>query len=553
MGQQSSRSWKRKNVVGVSLGWPSKRVARKFTWPQDWFATSKSRNDVYKMASKLRGSRSSLNDGDIACMVYVGALLAALKAHNCNVYSRLLSRRVLYLARQLASKKVTWRKSIDLLFDDANNFPRGLKGGNKYLGFTLASSLRHVVFGMFSIISNHLVSSHSKVDGHGFLDEDHAVQQAWDLVQTSTEYKVANNKPTKNVLLNGFRGKGVVVAVIDGGFDTDHTDLSKHFWHNSREIPGDNIDNDHNVYVDDMLGWNYVGNTSVVRALPHAGPTEDHGTHVVGTIVAHNPDKGVFGMAYDAEIMALKVILKEGVDPPVARIPVFERVALAIMYAVDQGAHIINLSIGTLYDERIEKALEYAYRKNVVVVVAAGNDAQSSPTYPASSPFVLAVGNAQDSSGHLDPMSDWAGNKTDYITAPGVNIWSTIHNDSYGYKSGTSMAAPYVSGVVARMLSANPDLSRSQVIDILASSSSYPRTPRPAQSLASSSSDPRTPQPAQSLVSASDVRISDSYDEQYTPRSVVVTALGLAGFAALCALVQTKETVHAKNGKRLVM
>lgn len=494
MGQQPSRkAWKRTKSKNVSL--------RKFKWPQEWFATRTSRAEIYKVVGRLGGMHAKHNAANVVCMVYVGALLSALKAHSFDVRSDLLSRRVMHVARQLATKQLSWPKGLALLFHDANNFPRSLRGGDMSW---LCTGLVFAV-GIFNIHLNGVAGpSHNKIDGQGFVDQEKAVQLALDLSN--------NAKSTRD-----FMGKGIVVAVVDGGCDFLHPAFGKSVWHNTKEVPDDGVDDDNNGYVDDVVGWNFVGNTSAVHALPYATQDSDHGTHVAGTIVAHNPDKGVFGIAYDAKVMNLKIVWKKDIDPtPPSAISPRERDALAIRYAVDNGAHIINLSISVPYNDVIEKALEYAFSRNVIVIAAAGNHAKASPSYPASSPFVLAVGNAASKDGVLSQYSNRAGNQTQYVSAPGHNILSTLHNQSYGYMSGTSMAAPYVSGVVARILSANPDLSRSQVMKILKSSS------------------------------------TSSYQHYEDSPSCFINMLGLAGFATLCALARNK-TEAVLPGKRLGM
>lgn len=495
MGQQPSRkAWKRTKSKNVSL--------RKFKWPQEWFATRTSRAEIHKVVGRLGGMHAKHNAANVVCMVYVGALLSALKAHGFDVRSDLLSRRVMHVARQLAKKQLSWSKGLALLFHDATNFPRSLRGGDMswrsvYTGLVFAVAI-------FNIHLNGVAGpSHNEVDGQGFVDQERAVQLALDLSN--------NTNSTRD-----FMGKGIVVAVVDDGC-APHPDFAKSVWNNTNEVPYNGVDDDKNGYVDDVVGWNFVGNTSAIHALPYATQDNDHGTHVTGTIVAHNPDKGVFGIAYDAKVMNLKVLWKEDSDPPVRSLnSPLERVALAIRYAVDNGAHIINLSISAHYDDLIEKALEYAFSRNVIVIAAAGNYAKASPSFPASSPFVLAVGNAVSKDGVLSQYSNRAGNQTQYVSAPGHNILSTLHNQSYGYMSGTSMAAPYVSGVVARILSANPDLSRSQVMEILKSSS------------------------------------APSYQQYEESPSCFINMLGLAGFATLCALAR-KKTEAVRLGKRLGM
>ena len=206
--------------------------------------------------------------------------------------------------------------------------------------------------------------------------------------------------------------------------------------------------------------------------------------------------------------------------------------------------------------DEVERALEYAFQHGVVVIAASGNYAQTSPSYPASSQFVIAVGHAEASltstpeTPVLAKTSNKAGNKTEYFSAPGTAIMSCLHNQTYGKKSGTSIAAPYVAGVVARMLSANPHLSRTQIVDMLArSSSNYVRRSDTSPTQLSNNDALESLHPSTPGISSH----NDTLGEAQTPPSVVVTALGLAGFAALCALAQAKETTWPKHGKRLVM
>ena len=168
-----------------------------------------------------------------------------------------------------------------------------------------------------------------------------------------------------------------------------------------------------------------------------------------------------------------------------------------------------------------------------MVIAAAGNTGRDYPEYPASSPYVIAVGNVVSQGGPLRYSSNRAGNKTEYVSAPGTDILSSVHNRSYGNMTGTSMAAPFVSGVVARMLSANPDLSRSQVGRILASSSTlFKELPTNTTSLAIHKEDTIAPS-------------SELHDDLL---SCLIGMLGLAGVAALCSLALAK-TDQTKSGK----
>jgi subtilisin family serine protease len=257
---------------------------------------------------------------------------------------------------------------------------------------------------------------------------------------------------------NGYTGQGVVVAVIDTGVDYNHEDLRNNIWTNTKEIANNGIDDDGNGYVDDVSGWNFSGNNN------NTFDDNGHGTHVSGTIAGENNGIGVTGVAYNAKIMPVKVLNESGSGS-------YSAITNGIYYAVNNGANVINLSLGGYYsNNNLKKAIEYASSKGVIVVMAAGNDGSSSPDYPARYAYNtgIAVG-AVDINNNLANFSNRAGRQEiSYVTAPGVDIYSSLPNNQYGSYSGTSMAAPHVAGVVALMLSANPYLTDSQVREILA-------------------------------------------------------------------------------------
>ncbi|MBN3895257.1 MAG: S8 family serine peptidase [Nostoc sp. NOS(2021)] len=257
---------------------------------------------------------------------------------------------------------------------------------------------------------------------------------------------------------HGYTGKGVVVAVVDTGVDYNHEDLKDNIWTNPKEIAGNGKDDDGNGYVDDIHGWNFVDNNNNVL------DDNGHGTHVSGTIAGENNNYGVTGIAYDAKIMPVKVLDDSGSGS-------YTSIAKGIHYAVDNGANVINLSLGGNYsNSTLESAINYASSKGVIVVMAAGNDGGSSPDYPAryASKSGIAVG-AVDKNNNLADFSNRSGtNQISYVTAPGVNVYSSVPNNQYAIYSGTSMAAPHVAGVVALMLSANSKLTDAQVREIVA-------------------------------------------------------------------------------------
>ncbi|KAB8319625.1 S8 family serine peptidase [Tolypothrix campylonemoides VB511288] len=269
------------------------------------------------------------------------------------------------------------------------------------------------------------------------------------------------------VWANGYTGQGVVVAVLDTGVDYNHDDLKGNIWTNNNEIADNGKDDDGNGYVDDVYGWNFDSNNN--NTLDIAG----HGTHVSGTIAGQNNGFGVTGIAYNAKIMPVKVLDDEGRGNR-------SNIAEGIRYAVDHGANVINLSLGSRFpdDGTYQPALEYASSKGVVVVMAAGNNGDFQPGYPAgyADKWGIAAG-AVDKNNNMADFSNRAGtNPLTYVTAPGVDVYSTVPGNQYISYSGTSMASPHVAGVVALMLSANRNLTDAQVRQIVAETAVHSTT-----------------------------------------------------------------------------
>ncbi|WP_066381806.1 MULTISPECIES: S8 family peptidase [unclassified Anabaena] len=306
-------------------------------------------------------------------------------------------------------------------------------------------------------------SSYNSKDGYGLIDASKAVSEATGQNPYSDVPQLGGNNwgldmiKAPEVWNNGYTGNGIVVAVIDTGVDYNHIDLKNNIWTNSREIAGNGIDDDGNGYVDDVHGWNFDGKNN--NTLDDNG----HGTHVSGIIAGENNGYGVTGVAYNAQIMPVKVLNSSGSGA-------YSAIANGIYYAVDNGAKVINLSLGGDFSSQtLKSAVEYASSKGVIVVMAAGNDGGSSPGYPAryADKSGIAVG-AVNQDGNLTDFSNRSGNnQLAYVTAPGQNIYSTLPGNEYASYSGTSMASPYVAGVVALMLSANPNLTASQVRQII--------------------------------------------------------------------------------------
>ena len=240
----------------------------------------------------------------------------------------------------------------------------------------------------------------------------------------------------------------VVVAILDTGMDMDHSDLAGNLWMNYGEDwidgkPGhNNVDDDGNGKVDDYYGWDFVNEDN--------DPDDDssgHGTHVAGIIAADgNNGIGVAGVSWTASIMPLKML--SGAEGGL----VSDEIA-AIDYAIANGAHIINASYGgTGYSQLEYNAIKRAGDAGILFVAAAGNQRRNNdvhPVYPASHDLenIVSVA-ATDGNDNLLSTSNYGQHSVD-VAAPGYLIYSTTVNNSYQYRSGTSMAAAHVSGLAS--------------------------------------------------------------------------------------------------------
>lgn len=247
---------------------------------------------------------------------------------------------------------------------------------------------------------------------------------------------------------------GITIAVIDTGVEWNHPDLAANIWNNSDEIIN-GIDDDNNGFIDDIRGWDFVNND--------ANPIDDegHGTHVSGIAAAvSNNSIGVAGMCWNCRIMPVKSLDSSGQGSS-------EDAADAIIYAANNSANILSMSfVGYTYSNLIKDALDYAYSKGVVLIAAAGNENADNLSYPAGYDNVISVSaiNNTNSKAYFSNYGGWVD-----IAAPGVDILSTYHG-LYIRETGTSMAAPYVSGVAALLLSKDPTLSQEEIREIIKNS-----------------------------------------------------------------------------------
>jgi subtilisin family serine protease len=245
----------------------------------------------------------------------------------------------------------------------------------------------------------------------------------------------------------------VYIGIIDEGYMHTHEDLAANAGTNpgeliNNEVKYDGADNDNNGYVDDVYGWDFVGNNNTV----FDGVDDDHGTHVAGTIGAVGGNKiGVAGVCWSVKILNAKFLGTSGGTTANA--------IKAVDYFTDlKQRHGINLVAtnnswgGGGFSRGLYDAIEKANTAGILFIAAAGNSSKNidkSKSYPASydNANIIAVASIT-SSGAKSYFSNYGKNTVD-IGAPGSGIYSTLPNNGYGLYSGTSMATPHVTGACA--------------------------------------------------------------------------------------------------------
>ncbi len=267
-------------------------------------------------------------------------------------------------------------------------------------------------------------------------------------------------------------GIGQLIAIIDTGVHYNHPDLNTNIYYNDKEIIGNGLDDDGNGFIDDAFGYDFINADTF--------PYDDvgHGTHVAGLAAA-----STFGLAKDARILPVKAIGPSGGD--------LGSILGAILYSVDSGANILNMSLGTYRQSphpELVKVINYAESKGVLIIAASGNghpqlgigmNIDKVPCYPSALPNdnIVSVA-AKDSTNLLAPYSNYGLVSVD-VTAPGgiephdLVISSYYENPSdisYQGLAGTSMASPIVAGVAAQVWALNPSLSTVGVKNILLNS-----------------------------------------------------------------------------------
>ena len=253
----------------------------------------------------------------------------------------------------------------------------------------------------------------------------------------------------------------VVVAVLDSGLDLSHPDLIANTWKNPRELATNGIDDEKNGFVDDVYGWNFLTNTNNVQ------DNYGHGTHVSGIIGAvGNNGVGITGLGWQVALMPLKILGDNGVGTVSAALAAMSYVTM-MRRDFETNIVVTNNSWGASTGASVvmRDAIAAMGDIGITFVAAAGNNGSNNdivPRYPSSYdvPNVIAVA-ASDQADTLSSFSNYGPTTVD-LAAPGSLIYSTLSGGTYGYLSGTSMAAPQVAGAIALLNAGKPGLTVAQ-------------------------------------------------------------------------------------------
>ena len=285
----------------------------------------------------------------------------------------------------------------------------------------------------------------------------------WGLNNNGT-FTLYNSKPGADINMesgwNITQGSSdIIVAVIDTGTKLNHPELSGRIWTNPNETTN-LTDSDGNGYVDDIYGWDFANNDN--------DPSDDHGhgTNVIGIIGANgNNNLGFAGVDWNCKLMNLKALTSDSWG-------YYSWWSEAIYYAVDNGAKVINMSLGgTDISSTLHDAVNYALDNDVVVVACMMNANTEDDYFPAAYPGVIAVGATNPDDTRAVPFFFSPTSGSNYgnhisVVAPGNYIYGLSHLSNTNYSSywgGTSQAAPHVAGLASLMLSINPNLTPSEI------------------------------------------------------------------------------------------
>lgn len=243
----------------------------------------------------------------------------------------------------------------------------------------------------------------------------------------------------------------IKIAVLDTGIETAHQEFKIRFSSNTSSTQSDSKFKYDKDFVDIIDGASkFVGDFLDMDDVPD--DTVGHGTHVAGIIGSEGKNMAL-GVAPRCTIIPIKVLGALKTDNKVVGAGLIDNIDSGIKYAVDSGADVINMSLGIKHTSGglpHEDIIKYALKKDVSVIAASGNDGRQDRYFPGALKGVIAVG-ASDNIGRIAPFSTYGGHVS--VTAPGVNVYSSSLRNGYALASGTSQAAPFVSGTIALLKS----------------------------------------------------------------------------------------------------
>ena len=286
-----------------------------------------------------------------------------------------------------------------------------------------------------------------------------------DFIPNDPSYSSCWHLPKIQADLSWDLGKGnsdVVVSIVDDAITINHPDLKDVIWVNPNEIPNNGIDDDNNGYIDDINGWDTYTNDNDPSPFSNTNAWS-HGTHCAGIAGAHTDNGiGISSIGYGISLMAVKTADNNGL---------VNQTWDGVYYSILAGADIISCSWSSgSYSQTNYNIIELGINSGSIIVAAAGNNAadlSSNPKYPACYNGVICVANTTQSDSKANSSN--FGTRID-IAAPGTSILSTIPYVGYDDKTGTSMSAPMVAGLLGLMKSYSPNATNEQLINCMKSS-----------------------------------------------------------------------------------
>jgi subtilisin family serine protease len=260
----------------------------------------------------------------------------------------------------------------------------------------------------------------------------------------------------------GIGSSDIVVSIVDDAITVNHPDLQNVIWVNPNEIPNNGIDDDNNGYIDDINGWDTYTNDN--DPSPHSNtPAWAHGTHCAGIAGAHTDNNiGISAVGFGVSLMAVKTADNNGL---------VNQTWDGVYYSIVSGADVISCSWSSgSYSQTNNNIIEFGINNGSIIVAASGNNGAnlaSNPKYPACYNGVICVANTTSSD--IKAGSSNYGTRVD-LGAPGSSILSTIPYSGYGTKTGTSMSAPMVAGLLGLMKSFSPNTSNEELINCMKNS-----------------------------------------------------------------------------------